>query len=343
MKPKLAINGFGRIGRTIAKINCLQQHFDLVAINDIDPYIENMAYLFKYDSTYGKFEGDVVSDNDSIVINGQTAKYLCNSDIADVDWAGLGVDVIIDSSGVAHNVLSARQVAEVGSVDKIVVTHSSDNVDREVILGVNEHELRSDDRVLSNSICDANAIAHVMRWLDEEYGIETGSVTTLHPWLSYQNLTDGPAISQSQPGVVWKDFALGRASTDSLIPKNTTAMTAVEKVLPQLKGKVMSFSYRVPTDIVASSDITLKLKGDVNQSSLYSFLKEKVDASPYVRMNTESLVSLDYEKDSHSAILDGQWIKAENGLVKVVLWYDNEWGYSARALDLARYAVGFPK
>ena len=343
MKPRLAINGFGRIGRATAKINYLKEFFDLVVVNDADPYVENMAYLFKYDSTYGKFEGDVVVDNDSIVINGQRVRYICNRDLAKIDWAEFGVDVIIDSSGVASNVISARQVVEAGGVDKVVVTHSSSNVDKEIILGVNERELTPEDRILSNSICDANAIAHIMSWLDEEYGVEAGSVTTLHPWLSYQNLTDGPAISQSQPGVVWKDFALGRASTDSLIPKNTTAMTAVEKVLPQLSGKVMSFSYRVPTDIVASSDITLKLKINVTQDELQAFLADKVNASPYVSMNTESLISLDYEKDSHSAILDAQWIKAENGLVKVVLWYDNEWGYSSRALDLARYAVELSK
>jgi glyceraldehyde 3-phosphate dehydrogenase len=173
-----------------------------------------------------------------------------------------------------------------------------------------------------------------MKWMDSQYGIKNGSLTTLHPWLSYQNLVDGPAISQSNPGVVWTDYALGRASTDSLIPKNTTAMSAVEKVLPQLKGKIISFSYRIPTDIVATSDITINLKCDVSTSEIKKFLQEQCDKSPYVRMNTESLVSLDYEKDESSAIIDMQWVKAVNNVVKIVLWYDNEWGYSARVLDL---------
>lgn len=336
---RIGINGFGRIGRVISRINSIERKHQLVAINDINPHIDNMAYLLKYDSTYGKFSGNIENTANSIIINGEKTKYFCNSCISEADWDSVGVDLVIDSSGINNNVIKSKDLIESSNVKKVVVTHSSEYVDNEVIMGVNEQTLTSSDKVISNSICDANAIAHIMKWLDEEFGIETGSITTLHPWLSYQNLTDGPSISQSQPGVVWKDFALGRASTDSLIPKNTTAMTAVEKVLPQLKGKIMSFSYRIPTDIVASSDITLKLKKEVTQDTLYEFLQKKVTDSPYVRINTESLVSLDYEKESHSAVLDAQWIKVENGLVKIILWYDNEWGYSSRVLDLAKHVL----
>ncbi len=336
---RIAINGFGRIGRTIAKINSLEKKFELVAINDVNPYIDNMAYLLKYDSTYGTYDGEIGVDNDSIIMDGHKIRYFSEENIADVDWDSLGIDAIIDASGITDNVISAKELIQGSQVKKIIITHSSDHVDNEIIMGVNEEELSSTDNVISNSICDANAIAHVMKWLEGEYGIETGSITTLHPWLSYQNLTDGSAISQSRPGVVWKDYALGRASTDSLIPKNTTAMTAVEKVLPGLAGKVMSFSYRIPTDIVASSDITLKLKDIPTEEQLRIFLASKIEASKYVRINTESLVSLDYEKESNSAVLDAQWIKSQNGLIKIVLWYDNEWGYSSRVLDLVKYAL----
>ena len=174
-----------------------------------------------------------------------------------------------------------------------------------------------------------------MKWLDEEYEILNGSLTTLHPWLAYQNLVDGASISSANPGVIWKDYALGRASTGNLIPKNTTAMTAVEKVIPKLKGKVLSFSYRIPTDIVASSDITLSLGKDVSESELRQFFENKCDSSRYVKMNYESLVSMDYEKEELSGVIDGQWLKTNKNVVKVVLWYDNEWGYSSRVLDLA--------
>ncbi|NOY72902.1 MAG: aldehyde dehydrogenase [Gammaproteobacteria bacterium] len=335
MKKKVGINGFGRIGRVVSRINQTQNKFDLAAVNDINPYIDNMAYLLKYDSTYGKFPVDVISDDKSLFINGMEVRYFSERDISQVDWDSLGIDLVIDSSGLSSNVLSAKKLVKESSVQKVIVTHSSEHVDKEIILGINDDTLTSNDNVVSNSICDANAIAHILKWIDDEYGIETGSVTTLHPWLSYQNLVDGPSISQSNPGVVWKDYALGRASVDSILPKNTTAVTAVQKVMPHLQGKLMSFSYRVPTDIVASSDITLKPNISVDQRELEAYLLTKIEQSLYVRANTDSLVSLDYEKEEASAVVDLQWLKSENGLIKIVLWYDNEWGYSARVLDLA--------
>ena len=332
---KIGINGFGRIGRTITRINKLQSRFNLLAINDIDPYVENMAYLLKYDSTYGKFPGEIKNNKDVIFVDGSEIQYFSQPNLHEVDWGSLGVDLVIDSSGVASNVESARKlVAQNSSVKKVIITNSSDTTDREIIMGVNHDSLEESDQVVSNSICDANALAHVLKWIDDEYGIDSGSITTLHPWLSYQNLVDGPAISKSKPGVVWKDFALGRASSDSLIPKNTTAVSAVEKVLPSLKNKLMSFSYRVPTDIVASSDITLNTSIQPTQEKLKIFLESKINQSNYIRANYESLVSLDYEEEEVSAVLDMQWLQVGNGMIKLVLWYDNEWGYSARTLDL---------
>jgi len=331
---KIGINGFGRIGRTIAKINAQQQRFELVAINDTNTHIDNMAYLFKYDSTHGKFPGEVLAQEDSITIQGKKAQYTSYRNIQEVPWDKYNVDIVIDSSGVDSNVGGARWLIDQKKTKKVVITHSSSETDKEIIMGVNDDQLSKDDCVVSNSICDANAIAHVLKWLDEEFGILSGSITTLHPWLSYQNLVDGPAISQAKPGVVWNDYALGRGSPGGLIPKNTTAVTATEKVLPQLKDKILSFSYRIPTAIVASSDITLQLKNTPNNKELENFLRQKIEISPYVRANDESLTSIDYEKEEYSAICDMQWLKVENGLIKVVLWYDNEWGYSCRVLDL---------
>jgi glyceraldehyde 3-phosphate dehydrogenase len=333
---KIGINGFGRIGRTITRINKLQSRFDLVAINDIDPYVDNMMYLLKYDSTYGKFPGEMKNDQNAIYIDDAKIQYFSQPELHEVDWGSLDVDLVIDSSGVASNIDSAKKlVAQNNSVKKVVVTHSSEITDKEIIMGVNHKTLEATDHVVSNSICDANALAHVLQWIDDKYKILSGSITTLHPWLSYQNLVDGPAISKSKPGVVWKDFALGRASSDSLIPKNTTAVSAIEKVLPNLQDKLLSFSYRVPTDIVASSDITLNTSSHPNLDELKIYLESKINQSKYVRSNYESLVSLDYEKEEVSAVLDMQWLRVRNGLIKLVLWYDNEWGYSARTLDLA--------
>ena len=332
---RLGINGFGRIGRAVARANQVQRKFDLVAVNDINPHIENMAYLLKYDSTYGRYPADVVAGDQSIVIDGTPVAYSSEQLVADVDWGAHKVDVVVDSSGIAKNVELSRELVSRGAPSKVVVTHSSDSVDNEVVMGVNCETLSSDDNVVSNSICDANAIAHVMKWINSEYGVDSGSITTLHPWLSYQNIVDGAAISQSNPGVVWQDFALGRSSVSSVIPKHTTAMDAVEKVIPELKGKVMSFSYRIPTCIVASSDLTIRVKKEVSREDLIKFLNAKIDDSPYVLSNTESLTSVDYEGCSESAIVDMQWLQVKGDLIKVVLWYDNEYGYSSRVLDLA--------
>ena len=335
MKKKIGINGFGRIGRITARVNALHDDFELAVINDINPYIENMAYLFKYDSTYGKYKDEVTSTKNEININGNSARYYSYHNINEVPWEKHGVELVIDATGVTENVFGAKELTKKQDI-KALITHSSSDSDIEIIMGINDEKLNSNHKVVSNSICDANAIAHVLKWIHDEYEIASGSVTTLHPWLSYQNLVDGISISQSTPGVVWNDYALGRASTDSIIPKNTTAVTALEKVLPELDNKIMSFSYRIPTDIVASSDITLQTRKTPSSEEFVDFIKSKISKSSYVRANYESLVSLDYEQEEYSAVLDMQWLKVENGMIKIILWYDNEWGYSCRVLDLVK-------
>jgi glyceraldehyde 3-phosphate dehydrogenase len=332
---RIAINGFGRIGRAIAKINAQYKNFDLVLINDINACVDNLAYLLEHDSTYGKFIGRVENSDNEIVINGSKAVCTAKRNFKDVPWEDFEVDIIIDSSGIQRKLSETRAIIKKHKVSNVIITHSSEEVDHEVIMGVNDETLTVEHKVLSNSICDANAIAHILKWMDDEYGIEGGALTTLHPWLSYQNLVDGPTISQVTPGVVWKDFALGRGSTSSLIPKNTTAMKAVERVLTNLSGKILSFSYRVPTDIVASSDITLNLSQMVNEEDLKEFISNKCNNSRYVKENTKSLVSMDYAREEASAVVDMQWVKSYGNTVKLILWYDNEWGYSSRVLNLA--------
>ena len=335
-RPRLAINGFGRIGRTITKLNMKYQKFDLVLINDINPNCDNLAYLLNYDSTYGRLPQPVQSLDNKMLFGRNSVTVTSVCDLQQISWGSLDVDVLIDSSGVSSNVAVAKDLTKREAVRKVVVTHSSSDVDREIILGVNTETLKSDDAVVSSSICDANAIAHPLKWINDEFGIVGGSVTTLHPWLSYQNLVDGPSISQSNPGVVWDDFALGRAAGESLIPKNTTALTATEKVIPEIAGKLLSFSYRIPTRVVASSDLTLNLGSSITQEQVEQFLQSQCAKSDYVCANYESLVSVDYEQEEASAVLDLQWTKAIGNTIKIIAWYDNEWAYSARALELAR-------
>ncbi|MDC0206566.1 aldehyde dehydrogenase [Nitrospinae bacterium] len=335
-KTRIAINGFGRIGRAIAKLNAQHGYFELALINDINPHVDNLAYLFKYDSTYGRFLGQVDNTESEIIINGHPIACLAHSSLRDVPWEDYSIDLIIDSSGVESNVIAAKNMVKEGGSVKVIVTHSSEETDHEIVMGVNDETLNSKHKVVSNSICDAQGTGNIMKWMDDEYGIEGGALTTLHPWLSYQNLVDGSVGSQSKPGLVWTDYSLGRASTDCLIPKNTTAMRAVERVLPNLKNKILSFSYRIPTNIVASADITLNLSQSVQKEELRDFLNKKSSCSPYVRTNTGSLTSLDYKQEEMSAVLDMQWLKVNANTVKMVLWYDNEWGYGARVLDLAK-------
>ena len=333
-KIKVGINGFGRIGRAIAKINAYQDIFDLVVINDINPEIENLAYLFKYDSTYGKFNGDLSISANTLVINDKKTTITSFDNLLDVPWKENDIDLIIDSSGLSSNSKLAKALTDSKEVKKVIITHSSTDTDCEIIMGVNDEILESTHDVVSNSICDANAIAHILKWFDEEYQIENGSLTTLHPWLGYQNLVDGSVTSYSSPGFIWKDYALGRSSVSSLIPKKTTAMSATEVVLPNLKDKIMSFSYRVPTSIVATSDITLNLIDEAPREDIEKFLIEKSKNSSYVNCNYESLTSVDYEQNQDSATIDLQWLEVNKKTVKVVLWYDNEWGYSSRVIDL---------
>lgn len=332
---RIGINGLGRIGRTLLRLASKSKKFQTVVVNELNPSIENMAYLIKYDSVYGKYQGEVTIDNQNLLIDEQRIQYFSEEDISSVPWEDHDVDIIIDSSGVAKNIISSRNIISKEKNLKIIVTHSSNEVDKEVVLGVNDNILEASDKIVSNSICDTNAISHFLKWINDEYKISGGSVTTLHPWLSYQNLSDGPSISQSNPGVVWPDFSLGRSSVGSLIPKNTTAVTATENIIPEIKDKLLSLSFRIPTPIVGSSDITLTLDNAPDHKEFSQFLFEMINDSRYVIVNEESLISVDYEAMTYSAALDMPWTKVKDNIVKIVVWYDNEWGYCSRALDLA--------
>ncbi len=335
-KKRIAINGFGRIGRAITKINIERNIFDLVIVNDINPDINNLFYLLKYDSTYGVFNKDLKVIDRSIYINNKKIDFFSHNNLEDVDWNKYDIDIVIDSSGVESNTLRCKKIISEKKVKNAIITHSTDLSNKEIIFGINSEDELEEFSCISSSICDANAAAHVLSWLDDEYGIINGSITTLHPWLSYQNLIDGPSISQSNPGIIWKDYALGRSSVDNIIPKKTTVMSAIERVLPKLKNKIISFSYRIPTSIVASADIFLNLRDNISLEDLEKFLKEKTMHRNLIYLNYESLTAKDYEKSPFSAIIDMQWLECNNNSVKLVLWYDNEWGYSSRVIDLVQ-------
>jgi glyceraldehyde 3-phosphate dehydrogenase len=336
-KVRVGINGFGRIGRCIARIIAGDHRFVLAAVNDLDPDPRNLAYLYNYDSTYGRAVQKLNVTDHGFELDGDQFPLFGQRQIDKVGWQAEAVDVVIDASGVAENVRLSHHLIETGGVKKVVVTHSpKEHIDHTFIVGVNDKDYdASRHHVVSSSICDANAIAHVLTHLDRELGIERCFATTLHPWLSYQNLVDAPLRSQSKPGHFWTDYSLGRASVGALIPKDTTAAAATIAVCPEFAGRLDAFSYRTPTHIVTSADLTFVSRRAASTSDLKAILRKLTDSSKYVRLNEESLVSVDYEQTDCSAVIDAQWARmAGDTFGKVVLWYDNEWGYSHRVLDL---------
>lgn len=344
---RIGINGFGRIGRAVAKIATARSGFQLVAINEINDDIDSAIYLYNYDTTYGRanmplFRGE--TDNSVVSGDASATVYHCRS-ANDVPWEKHNVDILIDSSGVADNVTACRHLVASERITKAIITHVPETgVDRFVVMGVNDAEYDPTiDHIVSTVICDANAIAHVLSALETEYGIESGFVTTLHPWLSYQNLVDGPVPWQASPGAYWKDFSLGRSSIGTLIPKNTTAVSCLSTIMPDVEQKLRGFSYRVPTDVVCSADLTLTLRHYVNLEQITEFLRNTFSGSQYVKMNDDALVSVDFKGMPYSAVIDARWVQVLDGrLVKLVLWYDNEFGYSSRVVDAAAMmASGF--
>jgi len=335
----VGVNGFGRIGRCVAKQVAAHDQMDLVAINDVADNVDNLLYLYNYDSHYGRANprAERIGSTNTCRIGRHDVEVFRQANVADAEWQRLEVDLLVDSSGITDNVTGCQKLVASGSVRKAVITHSPDNdVDAYVIMGVNDDTYDSaHHHVVSNTICDANAIAHVLLALDEQFGITRGMVTTLHPWLSFQNLVDGPVPWQARPGAYWSDFSLGRSSVNAMIPKNTTVISALQPVLPTIPPRFSALSYRVPTQVVCSADLTVDVREPTDRDGLLQFFNDRFDGSPYVTIDDESLVSTDFVGQSQSASIDARWLNVvDERMLKVVLWYDNEWGYSSRVVDL---------
>ena len=337
-KTRVAINGFGRIGRNIAKIIDERDDVELVHVNDIVPSLDNLIYLYNYDSTYGKPKTKAIKETENLFFVGENKiEFTSEGDFLSIDWKA---DYVIDATGISSNINKAKTLVNDGKIKKCVMTNSPvQDIDKVFIMGVNSDEYDKDKHhVIGSSICDANAISHFIKWAGAEFGIDNAFVTTLHPWLSYQNLVDGPVHSVSSPTHFWKDYSLGRSSVNALIPKSTTAVNATLQVLPEYEGKIDAVSYRTPTGIVSSADMTLYLSKEVSEKAVIESLENFVKTNKYLELNTESLVSVDYLGSNASGILDHQWTRLLNGrMLKLIVWYDNEWGYSNRAVDLVNY------
>lgn len=344
---KVGINGMGRIGRALVRNNLANPVFDLVLINDINPDTANIAYTLNHDTLYGRLPVHFQADGEQLHgSDGSLIPVTHSEDISAVDWQGAGVELLIDASGVYQNVLNARHLITENAVERVLITHSPEPVDFTMVLGANEELFDPErHRLVSSSICDATALAPVLRILEETYGIALGAVTTIHPWLSYQNLVDGPASSWSVPGTIYHHYAMGRTAIGNLIPKPTSALDATLKVLDHVGVTAEafgSFSYRPPTALVGSADLTIMLKRNVSKAEVIERfeLAEREQSRRLIHNNWEPLVSLDFRESDYAAIVDHRWTDVIGGqMLKLVLWYDNEYGYAAKVLDQIRLIV----
>lgn len=331
---KVGINGFGRIGRNVLRIaqERLDKDIEIVAIN-ARAEAETLAHLFTYDSCYGIFKGNVeVKDENTIKINSNEIKILRHNDPEEIPWKELGVDVVIESTGLFTQKEKASKHIKAGA-KKVIITAPGKGEDITIVMGVNEEEYDNEKHnIISNASCTTNCLAPMAKILDEKFGIEKGLMTTIHAYTNDQKILDKNH----------KDLRRARAAAESMIPTTTGAAKAVSKVLPQLEGKLNGFSVRVPTPTVSMVDLVCELKKDVTLEEVNNVLKEASEGklNGILGYCDKPLVSIDYRGDSRSSIIDAlSTMVIDKNMVKVVSWYDNEWGYSTRTVDLVNYVA----
>lgn len=334
MKAKVAINGFGRIGRMALRIveeNGLDE-FEIVAINARSD-AKTLAHLFTYDSSYGIFRGKVETDEkENIIVNGRKIKVLKENDPENLPWKELGIDIVIESTGKFTKKEDAQKHINAGA-KKVIITAPGKNEDKTIVIGVNENDYdNSIHHIISNASCTTNCIAPVVKVLDSEFGIEKGLMTTIHAYTNDQQILDK----------THKDLRRARSAGVSMIPTTTGAAKAVAKVLPDLEGKLNGFAVRVPSPSVSMVDLVCEFSRDVTVEEVNRVLENasKRELSGVLGYSDLPLVSIDYKQASESSIVDGLSTMVNDGnLVKVVAWYDNEWGYSCRTVDLVAYVA----
>ena len=325
MAIKIGINGFGRIGRLVFR-RCLELGgFDFVGINDLTD-AKTLAHLLKYDSVHGRFNGDIVVDGDDIIVNGDKIKITAEKDPAKLNWGGLGAEVIIEATGVFRTQEACMKHVEAGAKKVILTVPPKGEVDGMVVLGVNDDVLTGDEKVLSNASCTTNCLAPMVKVLNDNFGLEKGFMTTVHSYTNDQNVLDLPH----------KDLRRARAAAVSIIPTTTGAAKAVGKVIPELSGMLDGFALRVPTPDGSITDLVATLKKEVTADEVNAAFKEAANGpmKGILEYTEDPIVSADIIGNPHSNIFDSLSTMANGNLVKVVGWYDNEYGYSCRVVDL---------
>lgn len=327
MSKKIAINGFGRIGRNAFKLAFERDDIEVVAINDLTD-TKTLAHLLKHDSTYGTYHYDVSYDENSIFVAGKQIRVLAERDPALLPWGEFGIDVVIEATGLFVQPEKARAHINAGAKKVVISAPAKGEGAKFIVLGVNEHELTREDDIISNASCTTNCIAPVMAVLEREFGIEKSLMTTVHSYTASQRILDAPA----------KDLREARSAAENIVPTTTGAAIATAKVIPSLEGKFDGLSVRVPTAVVSLSDITAVLKRNTTKEEINEVFK-RAAADPFYQgilaVTDEPLVSMDFKGNSHSSIVDLSLTNVVDGnLIKVVAWYDNEWGYSNRLVEV---------
>jgi glyceraldehyde 3-phosphate dehydrogenase len=324
---KIAINGFGRIGRSVFKVAMERKNVEVVAINDITD-AKTLAHLLKYDSNYGKYSKNVEAKEDSLVVDGKKVAVLAERDPKNLPWAKMGVDLVVESTGVFRLREQVAWHLEAGAKRVILTVPAKDKVDKMIVLGVNDEDLKDEDLIVSNASCTTNCLAPVAKVLHDEFGIVEGLMTTVHAYTSDQRLQDAPH----------SDLRRSRAAAVSVIPTTTGAAKAVGKVIPELNGKLNGVALRVPVTTGSIVDLTVKLAKDPSVEEINGAMKKAAQGpmKGILEYTEDPIVSVDVIGNTHSSIFDSlATMTLGNGFVKVFSWYDNEWGYSNRVVDLA--------
>ena len=325
--PKIAINGFGRIGRTITRIAKLRGHFDIVAINDVASP-EALLYAFKYDSIHGRFPGSAEIHENAMNIDGDPFVILSEKDPSKLPWKELKVDYVVEATGKFRRLAELEQHLEAGAQRVLLTVPCKDPLDATIVMGVNDHVVNGDARIISAASCTTNCAAPVAKVLQDGFGIRRGLLTTVHAYTSDQRLIDSPHA---------KDMRRSRNAATNIVPTSTGAARAIGQVIPELEGKLDGLAMRVPVPDGSVVDLTVELERNVTVEEVNAAMKAAA-AGPMrgiLEYSTEPIVSSDIIGNSHSSIFDAPLTQViGGGLVKVIAWYDNEWGYSSRIDDL---------
>lgn len=331
MTAAIAINGFGRIGRMVFRQMMEKDGFNVVAINASYPS-ETLAHLVKYDTIHGRFNGEVIAEEDALIVNGKRVQLVNERDPAKLPWKDLNVEVVIEATGKFNSRDKAALHLEAGA-KKVILTAPGKNEDKTIVIGVNDHELDvATQDIISNASCTTNCLAPVVKVLNDSFGIVNGLMTTVHAYTNDQKNLDNPH----------KDLRRARALGQSIIPTSTGAAKALSLVIPEMKGKIHGMALRVPTPNVSLVDLVVDLKMDVTVEDVNEAFKKAAEGplKGIVEFSMEPLVSSDYNTTTHSSTIDGlSTIVMEDRKVKVLAWYDNEWGYSARVTDLTKKVI----